>query len=267
MIAVLITIVVLISLFLFLVFPSLRRHPARQRMAGRYIAHRGLHTADVPENSLAAFRAAIERGYAIEIDIHLTADGELAVFHDDDLNRVCGVNKRVEECTMAELKELRLRDTDERIPTLAECLKIVAGQVPLLIEFKCISMDCTALCRAADTVLSSYDGEYWIQSFYPTVLRWYRKHRPDVCRGQLASAFPKEALHKRLLGCLLFNVLARPDFVSYDHKYVGHPCRRLCTLLGVFPVGWTFTEQLALDECKKQFSTYIFEGFIPDKDR
>lgn len=267
MIAVLIAVVVLIALFLFLIFPSPRRHPARKRMAGRYIAHRGLHDATLPENSLAAFRAAIERGYAIEIDIHLTADGELAVFHDDDLKRVCGVDKRVEDCTMAELKALRLKDTEERIPTLAECLALVDGQVPLLIEFKCISMDCAALCRAADTVLSAYKGEYWIQSFYPTVLRWYRKHRPDVCRGQLASAFPKEAFHKQLLGCLLFNVLARPDFVSYDHTYVGHLCREICTLLGAFPVGWTFTEQAALNRCKGQFRTYIFEGFVPDEER
>lgn len=267
MIAALIAIAVLIALFLFLIFPSLRRHPARQRMAGRYIAHRGLHTTDVPENSLAAFEKAIERGYAIEIDIHLTADGELAVFHDDDLKRVCGVDKRVEDCTMAELKEMHLCGTDERIPTLSECLAVVGGRVPLLIEFKCISMDCAALCRAADAVLSSYDGEYWIQSFYPTVLRWYRKHRPDVCRGQLASAFPKEAFHKQLLGCLLFNVMARPDFVSYDHKYVGHICRRFCVWLGAFSVGWTFTEPSALDRCKNQFSTYIFEGFIPNEDR
>ncbi len=266
MVVALIIVAVLFLLFLFLIFPSSRRHKDRRLLSGLYIAHRGLHDLadNTPENSLPAFQAAIDNGYAIEIDIHLTADGEVVVFHDDDLQRVCGVAGRIEDKTLAELKELRLCGTEESIPTLRECLKLIDGQVPLLIEFKCLSVGlCNRLCEAADLILREYSGDYCIQSFYPFVLRWYRRHRRDICRGQLASAFFGEALHRQLLGCLLFNVIARPDFVSYDHTHAGHVCRRLCVLLGAFSVGWTFRSQDDLNRRRRQFSTYIFESFIP----
>lgn len=261
-------VILLICLLLFLLFPSPRCHPDRQLLKGRYIAHRGLHNLSdgTPENSLAAFRTALEYGYAIEIDIHLTADNEVVVFHDDDLQRMCGVPGRPENMTLAELKALRLGGTDEQIPTLQECLDTVNGRVPLLIEFKCMTATCKALCSTADEILSVYDGAYCIQSFYPPVLLWYRRHRREICRGQLASAFPKEALYKQLLGCMVFNFLARPDFVSYDHRYVGHLCRRLCSLLGAYPVGWTFEDQTALDDCRQAFGAYIFEGFLPREE-
>ncbi|MBO5912974.1 MAG: glycerophosphodiester phosphodiesterase [Clostridia bacterium] len=258
---------VFLALFLFLVFPSLRKHPDCVVLNNLYIAHRGLHglSEDTPENSLRAFEKAVEWGYGIEIDIHLTKDGKVVVFHDDTLNRVCGVDGRVEDKTLAELKQLRLLGTDCEIPTLQECLDTVNGKVPLLIEFKCISLKCNELCRAADEILSKYNGKYLIQSFYPTVLGWYKKHRKDICRGQLASAFKGEEFYKRLLGCLLFNVVARPHFVSYEHKYRKNIFRRLVTSLGAFPVGWTFQSQKAVDDDKVGFKAYIFEGFIPEK--
>ncbi len=256
---------VILALFLFLVFPSLRKHPDLEILDNLYIAHRGLHglSENTPENSLEAYKKAVEFGYAIEIDIHLTKDGEVVVFHDDTLNRVCGVDGKVEEKTLAELKQLRLLGTDCEIPTLQECLDTVNGKVPLLIEFKCVSLKCDDLCNAANEILSKYNGKYLIQSFYPTVLRWYKKHRKDICRGQLASAFKGEEFYKKLLGCLIFNVLARPDFVSYEHKYRKNLFRRLVTGLGAFPVGWTFESQKALDEDMSGFKAYIFEVFIP----
>ena len=252
---------------LFLICPTFRRHPDRAHIRGRYIAHRGLHGDGVPENSLTAYRKAAERGFAIEIDIHLTADGEVVVFHDDTLTRVCGVDRKVEESTLAELKSYRLLGTQETIPTLQECLDTVDGKVPLLIEFKCVSYACRDLCERANAVLSAYTGKYWVQSFYPFVLRWYKKNRKDICRGQLAERFQGEALHKRLLGCMVFNFLSRPDFVSYNHEHADHPARRLVTKLGALPVGWTFTAQEAVNACKDTFAAYIFEGFTPDAPR
>ena len=257
----------LMGLLLFLIFPSLRRHRDREVLKGRFIAHRGLHGLldNTPENSLNAFKRAVELGFAIEIDIHLTADGEIVVFHDDTLNRVCGVDGRVEDKTLAELKQMRLLGTDCEIPTLKECLDIVNGKVPLLIEFKCISLKCDELCRAADEILSNYKGKYIIQSFYPTVLRWYKKHRKDICRGQLSTPFKGEAFYKRLSGALLLNFLGRPDFVSYEHKYSGYFFFKLVKKLGAFPVGWTFQSQSDLDTNGKAFKTYIFEKFLPKK--
>ncbi|MBQ4598960.1 MAG: glycerophosphodiester phosphodiesterase [Clostridia bacterium] len=252
-------------LLLFLIFPSARRHPAREKLRGRYIAHRGLHdlVENTPENSLAAFRAAAEQGYMIENDIHLTADGEVVVFHDSSLKRMCGVEGRIEQMTLAELKKCCLQGTEEQIPTLQECLDTVDGRVPLLIEFKCDRTTCKPLCEAANKILSAYKGEYFVQSFYPPVLLWYRQHRKDVCRGQLAAPFKGKVLYKRMLGCLLFNFVSRPDFVSYVHTGQNHPMRRLVTRLGALPVCWTLRSQEELDASRMAFETYIFEGFIP----
>ena len=263
---------VLLLAFLFLIFPAVRRHPDRALMDGMVIAHRGLHDLPgrpgTPENSLAAFREAVGAGYAIETDIHLTADGEVVVFHDDTLDRMCGVSGTPESMTFAELRALRLAGTDEVIPTLCELLDLVAGQVPLLIEFKCLTRaQSDALCAAAAPILDGYGGRYMVQSFYPLMLGWYRKHRPSVCRGQLSSAFKKDVFLRRLAGCLLFNVIGRPDFISYEHHDAAHPCRRLCTLLGAHPVCWTLHSQQELDAARGRhgFRTFIFEGFIPEK--
>lgn len=257
----------IIFLYLFLVLPSLRRHPDEAKLKGLYIAHRGLHNKEqgIPENSMKAFAAAIEKGYAIENDIHLTADGEIVVFHDDTLDRVCGVSGKVEEKTLRELKELRLLGTDEQIPTLKECLELIDGRVPLLIEFKVVGGNTSALCESANEILKDYKGLYFVQSFYPGVLRWYKKNRPDLCRGQLSTAFKGEQLHKRLLGCLVSNVVARPHFVSYEWKYPNKLSRKITALFGATPVCWTLRSQDELDASKKHFKTYIFENFEPNK--
>lgn len=256
----------LILLTLFLVFPATRRHNNRDLLKGMYIAHRGLHdnARGISENSLSAFKEAKKKGFAIENDIHLTADGEVVVFHDDNLIRMCGVDKKIEDLTLAEIKGYTLKNGVQTIPTLKECLDEINGEVPLLIEFKCASIiKCNDLCAAANEILKNYSGKYLIQSFFPMVLRWYRKNRPDICRGQLASAFYKDAFYKRLLGAMLFNFIGRPDFVSYDHLFKNNIMRRLVTGLGAFPVGWTFRSAEEVENGKKDFNTYIFEEFIP----
>ncbi len=251
--------------YLFLVFPSVRRHNDLKLIEGKFIAHRGLHdlTENTPENSLSAFRQAVELGYPIEIDIHLTLDGKVVVFHDDTLDRMCGVSGRVEEKTLSELKALRLGNTNYEIPTLEECLNTVNGKVPLLIEFKCVSLKCAPLCQKSDEILSRYNGDYLIQSFYPTVLRWYKKHRREVCRGQLAESFKGASFEKRMSGNMLFNFLGRPDFVSYKHTDAKNISRMFVTKLGAYPVGWTFQSQDELDKNGKYFNTFIFEQFLP----
>ena len=263
-----IIILLLVAVVLFLICPATKRHPDLEILKGAHIAHRGLHdlSENTPENSLPAFDAAAKQGYIIENDIHITADGEVVVFHDDNVARMCGAEGIIEQMTLAELKALRLLDTDLQIPTLKECLELVDGRVPLLIEFKCLDFKtCERLCTAADKILSEYKGKYFVQSFFPPVCAWYKKHRKDVCRGQLAEAFEKEALYKRLLGCTLYNFMARPHFLSYCHQHEKHPFRRLNTALGAFPVGWTFHSQEEIEGVKDKFNTYIFEGFLPNK--
>ena len=257
----------LLLLCIFAIFPGLRHHPDLQLLKGARIAHRGLHglAEDTPENSLAAFRAAVEAGYPIETDLHRTADGQVVVFHDDVLTRMCGVEGVPEQMTLAQLKELRLAGGSQKIPTLSELLELVDGKVPLLIELKSSNAAGAApLCEAVDPILKEYKGKYLIQSFNPLAVRWYKKNRPEVCRGQLASAFYHEPWVQKLIGCLFFNCLTRPDFISYDHTHAGNIFRRICRRLGGFPAGWTFRSQQEIDAHKKDFNTFIFEGFIPD---
>ena len=258
------------GLWLWMVAPTRRRHPDAEAFDGLLVAHRGLHdaTKGIPENSLAAYKAAVDKGYGIEIDLHLTADGRVVSFHDGDLKRVCGVDKKPEALTLAELKELRLLGTDYTSPTLEEVLETVGGKVPLLIEFKSVGGNDAALCAAADAILQGYRGVYRIQSFYPLVLRWYRKRRPHIARGQLSSCFRKEpdpSIPKTLLGCLIANFLGRPDFISYDHKYPRAWGLRICRRFGADTAAWTITDQEALTRCRNTYNTCIFEGFIPEE--
>lgn len=253
-------------LTLFLIFPSPRKHHDLKLMEGMYIAHRGLHQNNdgVPENSLKAFEQAISHGLAIENDIHLTADGQVVVFHDDTLKRMCGVNKRPEDMTLDEIKSYPLMGTEQRIPTLKECLDLIDGKVPLLIEFKSVSLKtCTPLCRAANEILKDYKGKYFVQSFFPFVLRWYRKNRKDVCRGQLATSFGSEPFYVRILGYMVLNFISRPHFVSYDYRSRKNIMRRTVTRLGGYPVGWTFCDEDNMQNCKKDFKAYILEDFVP----
>ena len=126
---------ILFLLLLFLIFPSPRRHKDREILKGLQIAHRGLHNLfkDTPESSLAAIKRAVDLGFAVEIDIHITADGEVIAFHDSETERMCGVSGNIEDMTLEEIKKLRLVDTDESIPTLKECLELINGKVPIMI--------------------------------------------------------------------------------------------------------------------------------------
>ena len=249
--------------FLFMIFPSFK---SKRFELPKYIAHRGLHDEKVPENSLLSFENAIKENFAIENDIHILKDGSVVVFHDDDLKRMCGVERNISDMTLEEIKELRLLQTDQEIPTLKECLELVDGKVPLVIEFKANSTEeANRLCQAADKILSEYKGEYYMQSFYPVAVQWYKKNRPDVIRGQLSSAFKKGKTSYKMLGMLLFNFLGRPDFISYEYVYEKNFFRRFCcNVLGAYPIAWTFKEQKQIDD-SREFKGFIFEGFIPKR--
>ena len=222
---------------------------------------------DTPENSIPAFEKAIEYGFAIETDIHITADGEVVVFHDDTLERMCGEKVRPEDLTLAQLREYKLANTEHKIPTLRELLELTDGKVPLLIEFKTKSpKTCRPLCRAANEILKDYKGKYFMQSFYPPAVMWYRRHRKDILRGQLSTAkFDDKGIHMDALSAMLLNVFSRPDFVSYEYKYPKHLSVLICKALGAHMAAWTYTSQEQIDATKDTFSTNIFEQFIPEK--
>lgn len=222
----------------------------RQRSIFRGVnyAHRGLHTRDrsIPENSLPAFRQAAREGYGIELDVQLSRDGEVVVFHDDTLDRVCGVHARVDELSWEELSRLRLCGTDERIPLFSEVLKSVRGCEALIVELKNGPRN-RELCEKTKALLDTYRGNVCIESFNPLIVAWFRFHAPELVRGQLATTMADYAdggirgLKAFMLHHTLLNVLARPQFIAY-RKGRRPPLVRLCTLLGALNIVWTSHE-------------------------
>ena len=212
------------GIYAFLVAPRITKKPDVSVLRGVRYAHRGLHdnSSDAPENSMKAFQKAVDAGYGIEMDVQLTKDKIPVVFHDETLDRMCGVDGKVWEFTFEELQEFHLADSEERIPKFEDVLALVDGNVPLIVEYK-LDVPSTEVCEIADPMLQSYKGVYCIESFHPYAVKWYRDHRPEVIRGQLSQDFSKVEKYKGkiiywMLSNLLTNVLTRPDFIAYNHK-------------------------------------------------
>ncbi len=235
-----------------------------------YYAHRGLHDngTDAPENSMAAFRKAVEAGYGIELDVQLSKDGLPVVFHDFTLKRICGQEGKVCDYTWQELKSFRLCNSGEGIPGFEDVLNEVRGRVPLIVELKVERVD-LALCPVVDALLEKYHGPYCIESFNPLVLRWYRQNHGKVVRGQLADGFLKSGEFQSplyfFLQNLMLNFITKPDFIAYNHKYEKTLSRRICRgLFGNLSVAWTIKSQEELDAVRDKFDIFIFDSFIPE---
>ena len=211
-------------------------------------AHRGYHDKPrIPENSMAAFRRAIENGYGAELDVHLMKDGRLAVIHDASLKRTAGADVLVEDLTAEELKQYRLEGTDEQIPLLEEVLELFQDRTPLIIELKAERGNHAALAEATCRMLDRYRVHYCIESFDPRCLIWLKKNRPGIVRGQLSEQFLRHgetAGHGKatmwLLGNLFSNVAVRPDFIAYRFSDRDNLCLRWCRkFYHVQEVNWT----------------------------
>ena len=269
---VLVLITILLMLYLFLIAPRMWKKPDRTPLLNILYAHRGLfdNKTDAPENSLPAFQKAVEAGYGIELDVQLSKDGIPVAFHDVSLKRMCGVEGNVWDYPLSELKQLKLADSNAEVPTLAEVLDVVDGKVPLIIEYK-LYVSQTKVCRLVNDLLRSYTGAYCIESFHPLALLWYRRHRPDVVRGQLCMEFWNEDKYRGnpfffVLSYLVTNAAARPDFIAYKHSDASNLSFRLTKRMGALSVAWTVKSQTQLEEAKKHFDLFIFDSFIPKKE-
>ena len=212
---------------------------------GLFYAHRGLYDNEngVPENSLAAFRAAADRGYGVELDVQLSSDGFVVVFHDDTLDRVCGVRGNVVDFTLAELQGMSLLNTEETVPLFTDVLEILKqGAGPVIVELKAGKRN-GELCKKTRDILRTFPGVYCVESFDPGIVTWFRKNAPELIRGQLAqpveyyAAGMNPLLARMLAGCR-FSCLNRPDFIAYR---VGPRPARVLRMRekGVLLIGWT----------------------------
>jgi len=267
MTAAILIIVIIAILYLWVIMPRITPRPMKE-FKGWYYAHRGFHDnkSEAPENSLKAMQLAVDNGYGIELDVQLTKDEKVVVFHDANLKRVCGVDAKVNSMTYEELQKLRLLDSDEKIPLFSDVLKVIDGRVPLIMEVKMVNAK-TRVCELANKELEGYKGLYCMESFHPFAVRWFRKNRPDVVRGQLSANFKKEGqkegVQEWLVHMLIINLLGRPDFVAYSHKSANNISRNLTRMLGATAVAWTIRSQEELDRSRKKFDLFIFEGFRP----
>lgn len=245
-------------------------HKGLQALQGWSYAHRGLHGNGLPENSMAAFRAALDHGYGIELDVHLMADGNLAVIHDSSLRRTAGADVSIEDLTAQDLSGYRLENTEETIPLFSQVLELYAGKAPLIIELKTERKNHDALVAAVKKIMADYLGEYCVESFDPFCVHALKKLWPEAIRGQLSEDFLKtnpKYLPRPLqfvMTFLLTSFLTRPDFIAYryaDRKNLSLTLsRKLWRLQGV---TWTIKTQAEYDTAVREGYLPIFEDFMP----
>ena len=267
----LLAIVILIALLYILCLRCSRRRDWKKFQGWRY-AHRGYHDKPrIPENSLPAFRRAVQCGFGAELDVHLMKDGHLAVIHDASLKRTAGADVLVEDLTAEELKQYRLEGTEHRIPLLEEVLPIFAGKAPLIVELKAERGNAAALAEAACALLDKYHVTYCMESFDPRCLMWLWENRPDVVRGQLSENFARHGDGENLPGVvrwvlsnLLLNCRTRPDFIAY--RFEDRKCLSLRLCRGIYRAqefSWTIRSKADMEAAEQDGALVIFEQFNP----
>ena len=251
------------ALPLFMLAPGRATKRQRAPFLGVNFAHRGLHSRDmrVPENSERAFHLAAGAGYGIELDVQLSRDGQVVVFHDDTLERVCGVPGRVEDYSFLELRQFSLCGTEYRIPLFSDVLGIVRGRGPLIVELKSGRRN-RELCQKTYELLSAYRGDVCVESFSPFIVGWFRFHARDLVRGQLAMPMSHYRGMRRplpfLLSHCMLDFISRPQFIAYRIGYKP-PTVRLAELMGAMRVAWTSHEP----RNEKGKDAVIFEFYKP----
>lgn len=266
---ILMALLALAVLYLWMIAPC-RKKMDTAALDGWLYAHRGLHDGNkaVPENSLAAFDAAAQNGYGMELDVQLTKDKKLVVFHDATLKRVCGVDKNVADLTYEELSRIPLPDGTP-VPLFREVLSLVNGRAPMIVEVKHYGSP-TENARAAHEALLMYEGAYCVESFHPLAVRYFRTHAPAIVRGQLAEG-GKWSRNKGILAhigmkFLLLNLIGRPHFVAYSSAS-DHNLSMWLMKHAYKPklAAWTIRSQKALDEAAEHYDYPIFELFTPNR--
>ena len=231
------------------------------------IIYRGLHDNVTPENSIAAIQKAIDKGYALELDLRMLTDGTIVVFHDERLGRMTKTDGFLSNCSYDDIKGLTLLKSDEHIPTLVEALKVIDAKVPVIFDIR--NIDMIGIEKNVWKILKGYKGEYAIQSVNPYTLEWFKCNAPAVRRGQLASFFKGEKGKdlsfinrfklKRLMLC---NRVSEPNFISYDADDI--PNRYIKKFAHLPILAWKVADAETLDRVKSYTSNVVFDGIDPE---
>ena len=265
-------IIVLIVLYLIAIYPNTSRKDKLKPYEEKFIAHRGLfNNEDVPENSLKAFKKAVDNDYGIELDVQLTTDNRLVVFHDDSLKRMTGIDKELIDCSYDELCTYKLLDTDEQIPLFEDVLKVLKPTTPLVIEIKATG-PYIETTKGVVEMMKEYDGLYNIESFNPFVVKYLKDNEPQIIRGQLSYNYLKDSdsklnpVMKFILTYLLMNFINRPDYIAYECLNTSNLSFQIISrLYKAECIAWTIKSQKQLEENRKYYNCFIFDSFIPEK--
>ena len=261
--------IVLVIIWLMLIMPARSSKTQRAPFQNRTFAHRGLFEQDqsVPENSLEAFQNAVDADYGVELDVQLTKDKVVVVFHDDTLKRACGVEGRVDAYTFEELQAFPLFGSSHRIPTFTDVLGVLDGRIPVIVELKS-GGDWKRLCELTLELLNGYQGDYCVESFHPLLVRWFYKHAPLILRGQLSEAFRFSKNYAPfyqsfMMSRLLTNLLTHPQFIAY---HIGPKCLsvRIAEAMGAMKVAWTARPKDDHQALTKHNDAIIFEHYRPE---
>lgn len=228
------------------------------------IAHRGMHNINqgIPENTIKAFENAIKNNYIIELDVHILKDNNIVVFHDDNLKRMTGIDKNLKDVTFDEIRNLKLQNTNSYIPLFKDVLNLINGKTPIIIELK-YDVKSGRLEKKLLELLKNYNGKFVIKSFSPLSIYWFKKHAPNIIRGQLSCDFTKSNynfIKKFVLRNMLFNIITKPDFISFaidsfPNKKVANFRKKKLVL------GWTIKTHSDFLKAKNYCDNFICENF------
>lgn len=233
-------------------------------LKGKYFTHRGLHNKNIgiPENSMLAFKESLKKSIPIEFDIHLLLDGNIVVFHDDNLFRMTGYNKDIKTCTYSDIRQLKLLNTKEKIPLLKDVLELVNGEVLLDIELK-YSQPAGKLEARVCEYLDDYKGQFVVSSFNPRSIWWFKKHRPSYIRGQLAYEIKVYKslgiIQKFIYKNMVFNFISKPDFIAYRLHSLPNKRVEKYRERGYPILVWTIKTEDDLAKAKKYGDSFIYE--------
>lgn len=265
-----IAVFVLFIVYLLMILPSRADRTKFAPFQGLMAAHRGLYEKDqsVPENSLEAFKRAAEYGCGVELDVQLSKDGAIVVFHDDTVDRMTTEKGRVDSFTLEELQAMPLMGTEHRMPLFTDVMAVLDGVSPTIVELKS-TPNYKELCKKTLAILRTLKGPYCVESFDPRIVRWFYKNAPDLVRGQLTEAYSywREGgisfLKSLMMHCLFVNFLTHPQFIAF-----GRGPRPLCMLLGrklgAKTVFWTERPDSDHETLAKRYDCRIFEHYRPE---
>lgn len=229
-------------------------------LTARPIAHRGYHDMNqtVFENTLGAFRRAVDAGFAIECDLQYAADGVPMVFHDGTLDRLCTMKGAVRSKLSSELAQMAIGGSRERIPTVPQLLEVVSGKVPLVIELKGCKGDDEGFAGAVLEALEGYDGPLALMSFDTWLIEELAALEPPMPLGLTAEG-TREADFDRHRAVMKLGL----NFISYNYHHLPNPFIDEEKAKGTAIVTWTVRDAEGCAATEAYADQMTFEGFDP----